>query len=405
MELRRSYFTALFFVKRSKLLKNGEAPICLRITIDGQRDEMQIRRSVDLALWDSAKERSKGKDYKAIELNRYIDTLRSDLQHIHSEMVREGEIINPRILKLRLSGAEAANQLTLCQFFAKYNERVRALMDIDYVKGTVLRHERTERNLKAYIRQQYKVEDIALKKVDRDFIIGFEFFLKADKERVQNTAVSYMKCFKKVMGEAVANKHIDTNPFAGIHLRQTKTNRVFLTEKEVNILIEKEFAVDRLNVIRDLFVFSCFTGLAFTDVEHLRSKHITQDDKGEFWIHKPREKTDNMCSIPLLKIPHEILERYKDHPKCRKSGMLLPLLSNQRMNSYLKEIGDACGIEKSLSTHIARHSFACIALANGVSMASIARMLGHSDIRTTQIYAKLMDDTVSKEMSKMKSKY
>ncbi len=263
MGIRRSYFTALFFVKRSKLLKNGEAPICLRITVGGQRDEMQIRRSVDLAFWDSAKERSMGKDRKAMELNQYIDTLRSDLLRIHAELEREGEIINPRILKLKLCGSgEEEKQLTLCDFFAKYNQRVRALIDIDYVKGTVLKHERTERYLKEYIKQEYKTEDIALKKVDRDFVVGFELFMKIGKIRDQNTATNYMKCFKKVMGEAVANKHIDSNPFAGVHLRQTKTNRVFLTESEVNTLMEKNFSIERLNVVRDMFVFSCFRDLS-----------------------------------------------------------------------------------------------------------------------------------------------
>ncbi len=399
-----NYFTALFLVRKTKLLKNGEASICLRITLNGQRAETFVKRSIELSQWDAAKGRARGKDRKSRELNHFLDTIQSDLLAIFDEMTREGEPVSAMILKRKITG-EAETQRQLCETFAQYNVKVRERVGVDYVECTVLRHERTQRYLGEYINGKYNMEDIPLVSVNREFITGFEHFLKINKSCSSNTIVSYMKCFKKVMHNAIANKWLTCDPFIGVRFKQTKTNRAFLTEAEVQQIIDKDIAISRLRDVRDVFIFCCFTGLAFTDVKHLRSEHIMQDSKGEVWIQKPREKTNNMCSIPLLKIPQMILERHKDHPRCIKDGTMLPVLSNQRMNSYLGEIADICGITKGLTTHIARHSFACLALANNVSMASIAKMLGHADIRTTQIYARMLNDTVSAEMATMKAKF
>ena len=150
---------------------------------------------------------------------------------------------------------------------------------------------------------------------------------------------------------------------------------------------------------------NCFTGLAFTDVQHLTPEHIICDNKGEYWIRKPREKTNNMCHIPLLEIPLQLINKYRNHPECERKNIIFPVPTNQRMNSYLKEIADICGLKKNLTTHIARHSFACIALANKVSMESIAKMLGHTDIKTTKIYAKILDRTISEEMQTLRQKF
>lgn len=203
----------------------------------------------------------------------------------------------------------------------------------------------------------------------------------------------------------MTNKWMTENPFTGIKFKQTQTNRDFLTEEELHAIMEKKFDIPRLEAVRDIFVFCCLSGLAFTDVQHLKPEHITKDINGEWWIRKAREKTNNVCHIPLLDIPAMIIEKYRKNPVCLQKNMVLPVPSNQRMNSYLKEIADVCGITKKLTTHIARHSFACFALANKVSMETIAKMLGHSDIRTTKIYAKVLDTTVSKEMETMKNKF
>ena len=404
MTMRRNYFTILFFIKKSKLLKNGEAPICMRITVNGQRAEIQVKRSVEVSRWNSQKECTTGKDRKAMELNHYLNTVRMKVLQIHRELEQDGKSVTADILKRRYYG-EGDSPKMLLEVFREHNRKYRELMGRDYVAGTVLRYERTARYLEELLQKEYRTNDIPLKEINHEFIVRFEHYVKTEKSCAQNAAVKYLKNFKKIIKTALVNKWITDDPFLEIHFKQTKTNRAFLTEEELDILLKKEFTIPRLQTVRDIFVFCALTGLAFTDVQHLRCEHIIKDGNGEYWIRKAREKTDNMCDIPLLDIPRMILEKYKEHPECLKKGLVLPVPSNQRMNSYLKEIADACGITKPLSTHVARHTFATVALANRVSIESVSKMLGHTDIRTTRIYARILDKTVSEEMKGMRSKF
>lgn len=402
--MQRNYFTILFFIKKSKLLKNGEAPICMRITVNGKRAEIQIKRSVDVHKWNAQKECAMGKDRKAMELNHYLETVRMKVLQIHRELEQDGKPITAEILKRHYYG-EGDSPKMLLDVFKEHNRKYRELINKDYVTGTVLRYERTARYLAELIQKEYGMNDIPLKEINHEFICKFEHYVKTEKSCAQNAAVKYLKNLKKIIKMALANKWITDDPFIEIHFKQTKTNRAFLTEEELNTLIKKEFDIQRLQTVRDIFIFCSFTGLAFTDVQHLKPEHITKDSNGEYWIRKAREKTDNMCDIPLLDIPKIIIEKYRTHPECIKKNVVLPVPSNQRMNSYLKEIADVCGIAKPLSTHIARHTFATIALANKVSIESIAKMLGHTDIRTTKMYAKIMDKTIANEMQCMKKKF
>ena len=403
MAMQRNYFTILFFIKKSKLLKNGEAPICMRITVNGQRAEIQIKRSVEVSKWNSQKECTAGKDRKAMELNHYLDTVRTKVLKIHRELEQDGKPITADILKRRYYG-EGDSPKMLLEVFREHNRKYRELMGKDYVAGTVLRYERTARYLEELLQKEYGMNDIPLKEINHEFITKFEHYVKTEKSCAQNAAVKYLKNLKKIIKAALVNKWITDDPFLEIHFKQTRTNRAFLTEEELGILLKKEFTIPRLQTVRDIFVFCALTGLAFTDVQHLRHDHIIKDGNGEYWIRKAREKTDNMCDIPLLDIPRMILEKYKGHPECMKKGVLLPVPSNQRMNSYLKEIADTCGITKPLSTHVARHSYATsICLANGVSMENVAKMLGHTDTSVTKHYARVLDQNIFKDMQKVNS--
>ena len=213
------------------------------------------------------------------------------------------------------------------------------------------------------------------------------------------------KILKRIVTLALDNKWMEINPFQGMRFQAKATNRQFLTEKEPSTVMNKTFTLERLNVVRDIFVFCALTGLSFSDVESLKPEHVSVDDDGNYWIHKARQKTKNVCSIPYLESARAIAEKYADHPLCEKRGVLLPVISNLRMNSYLGEIAGICGINKPLTMHIARHSFACLALANGVSMEIIAKMLGHSDIRTTKIYAKVIDKSIAEQMGGLAAKF
>lgn len=402
--MERNYFSILFFIRRTRLLKNGEAPIGLRITVNGQRAELQIKRSVRQEHWNAQRGCAIGKDRKTLELNQYLESVRTKIYQIHRELVEENRPINAEILIRNFNGKGESPKMLL-EVFREHNKKYRDLLGRDYVKGTVLRYERTVRYLEEMLLSKYGLEDIPMKDLTNEFILNFEHFVKVEKNCAQNATVKYLKNLKKVTRLALVNKWMTDDPFVNIHFHQTQSNRDFLTEEELNRIIDKQFEIPRLETVRDIFVFCALSGLAFTDIQHLKPEHVTQDNNGDYWIRKPREKTNNMCNIPLLDIPRMIAEKYKNHPDCIKKGVVLPVPSNQRMNSYLKEIADICGIKKDLTTHIARHTFACIAIANKVSMESIAKMLGHTDIRTTKIYAKLMDRTVLEEMDTLKQKF
>ena len=384
--MERNYFSILFFIKRTKLLKDGEAPICLRITVNGKRAEVQIKRSVEVNKWNNQKECAIGRDNKTLELNHYLETVRTKILRIHRQLEQDNKPITAEILKCHYYG-ESETPKMLLEVFKEHNQKCSELIGKDYVRATVMYYERTARYLSEFIKQNHRLSDIPLKDIDYNFIQAFEHFVKTVKNCQQNATVKHLKNFKRIIRIALLNHWIISDPFAEIHFKQTPTNRDFLLEEELQLILRKQFNIPRLETVKDIFIFCCFTGLAFTDVQHLTPEHILCDNKGEYWIRKPREKTTNMCNIPLLEIPLKLIDKYKHHPECERKNIVFPVPSNQRMNSYLKEIADLCGIKKNLSTHVARHSFTCIALANKVSMESIAKMLGHSNIKTTKIYA------------------
>ena len=384
--MERNYFSILFFIKRTKLLKNGEAPICLRITVNGKRAEVQIKRSVEVNKWNNQKECAIGRDNKTLELNHYLETVRTKILRIHRQLEQDNKPITAEILKCHYYG-ESETPKMLLEVFKEHNQKCSELIGKDYVRATVMYYERTARYLSEFIKQNHRLSDIPLKDIDYNFIQAFEHFVKTVKNCQQNATVKHLKNFKRIIRIALLYHWIISDPFAEIHFKQTPTNRDFLLEEELQLILRKQFNIPRLETVKDIFIFCCFTGLAFTDVQHLTPEHILCDNKGEYWIRKPREKTTNMCNIPLLEIPLKLIDKYKHHPECERKNIVFPVPSNQRMNSYLKEIADLCGIKKNLSTHVARHSFTCIALANKVSMESIAKMLGHSNIKTTKIYA------------------
>lgn len=348
----------------------------MRITIDGCFLETSLKHGVNPKSWKEKKQRSTGRDRLSIELNDYLDTTLTRIYRIHQQLIDECRPVNPQTVMNVYQGRTEQPKM-LREVFRQENAKYRPLLEIgDVVLGTVLRYERTERYLGEYMKKNYNVEDMPFRAIDNEFVRNFHIFLKVDKKAEQNTANKYCKNLKKIVRLALDNNWMEVNPFQGIKFSAKATTREFLSEKELTTLMKKDFEVERLNVVRDIIVFCSLTGLAFSDVAALRPEHISVDDEGYHWIHKARQKTKNMCSIPYLESARAIADKYREHPICVAKGVVLPVLSNQRMNSHLTEIADCCGIKKSVTTHIARHSFACLALANGVSMEIIARMLG-----------------------------
>ncbi len=403
--MKRDSFRVLFFLKKTRLLKNGEASVCMRITVNGTRVENNIRKSIDPALWSQAKETARGKSRRACDLNTYIEEARIKLYQIFCELEQQNRPITAHLLQELFFGQEKPEEVrTLLGTMQEHNDQCRALVGTDYALITVRRYESCRRYLAELIRQRYGKEDLPLAEVNGELVRAFAFYLKTKKGCQQNTVIRYMKCLKKITNLARANDWMAKDPFLGIRFHEKEVVREFLTMDELQTIYRKEFPLERLTLVRDVFIFAAFTGLAFIDVQQLAPEHIVRDNNGNLWIRKPRQKTKNMCNIPLLDIPQEILRKYANHPTCRKKGVLLPVPCNQKMNSYLKEIADICMIRKNLTTHCARHSYATsVCLANGVSLENVAKMLGHSNIKMTQHYARVLDSSILRDMNQVQA--
>ena len=403
--VKRNTLSVLFIIKKAKLLKNGEAPICMRITVNKRVAEVMIKRSIPIDLWNQKKECSKGKDRVAAELNHYISTVRAKVLQIHRELEIDNKPITADIIKDCFYGRDKV-QRSLLEVYAEHNEKCRALIGKEYTESTVTKFDTSINRLKEYIRSNYHRDDIMLAELDGQFIRDFDFWLKTDKHCQNNSALKHLKNLKKVIRIALANDWIKKDPFYGIHFKQDEVNVEFLSREELDILMNKEFTIKRLEQVRDVFVFCCFTALAFVDVQQLSREHLIKDNNGALWIRKARQKTNQMCNVPVLSIPQRILRKYEDNAECIKKGVLLPVISNQRMNAYLKEIADVCGIAKRLTTHVARHTAATVVfLANDVSMENVSKILGHSNIRMTQHYAKVLDSSIMRDMANVERNF
>lgn len=346
-----------FFLKKAKLLKNGEASVSMRISVNGQRVENNIRKSISPTLWDQSKERAKGTSRTAADLNRFIEEARIRIHQIFTDMQQAGELVNPQIIQQRFYGLdkERRPERTILQTIREHNDEAEALIGRDFAKTTILRYKSMMRYLGEMISEKYLVDDLPLSEFNGEVVRSYEVFLKTKKDLSQNTLIRYMKALKKITNRCIANDWIQKDPFAGIKFREEPTEPDFLTLEELNRIYHCNPGMKRLEVVRDMFLMSAFTGLAFSDVSQLTAEHIVRDNAGNLWIRKQRQKTHQTSNVPLLDVPKSIIEKYADDKKANRRGTLLPVPCNQVMNRYLKEIADICKIDKHLTTHIARH--------------------------------------------------
>lgn len=334
--MKQETFNVLFFLKKNRIKANGEAPISVRITVNGQYFEIYIKRSIPVDQWDQPRGRAKGKSRIATETNLYIEAIRSKIFQIHRELESNGRDITVETVRNKYFGVEEERK-TLLQVFTEHNIEARSLIGKGYVDKTVQRFETTARYLSEFIKAEYNLSDIALKELDLAFIRKFDVFLKVEKNCAQNSAITRLKNLKKITRIAFSNDWMQKDPFVTYRFKFDETNPEFLSKEELNTLIQKEFPIKRLEIVRDIFTFCCFTGLAFTDIQQLKPEHLVKDNDGSMWIRKNRQKTKNMCNIPLLNTACQLIEKYKNYPECQKKNIIFPVPSNQRMNSYLKE--------------------------------------------------------------------
>lgn len=388
----------MFYIRRDKTNKKGEAPVFMRLTINGERADASIKRFIEPHAWNSAKGKANEKSRGGKDLNLYLDAISANILRIQRDLELDKKEVSAQIILNRYLGKEQSDRHTLMEVFRAHNEKCRALSGISLAPGTVIRYETSLRLTEAFLRTTYKKEDCYLDEITHQFVEDYDFYLRTIRRCCHNTTTKYLLNFKKIIRIALAKGWMKKDPFAQVHFHFEPVEREFLEKQELKVLLNKEITITRLAQARDIFCFCCLTGLAFMDVQQLKPEHLVADIHGKIWIRKARQKTKNMCNIPLLDEAQKIIDRYRDHPYCQTHGVLLPVCSNQKMNSYLKELADICGIRKNLSTHCARHTFATLTLASGATIDNVAKMLGHANVNMTRRYAKVLDSSIMRDM-------
>lgn len=370
----------------------------MRLTINGERADASIKRFIEPHAWNSAKGKANEKSRGGKDLNLYLDAISANILRIQRDLELDKKEVSAQIILNRYLGKEQSDRHTLMEVFRAHNEKCRALSGISLAPGTVIRYETSLRLTEAFLRTTYKKEDCYLDEITHQFVEDYDFYLRTVRRCCHNTTTKYLLNFKKIIRIALAKGWMKKDPFAQVHFHFEPVEREFLEKQELKVLLNKEITITRLSQVRDIFCFCCLTGLAFMDVQQLKPEHLVADIHGKIWIRKARQKTKNMCNIPLLDEAQKIIDRYRDHPYCQTHGVLLPVCSNQKMNSYLKELADICGIRKNLSTHCARHTFATLTLASGATIDNVAKMLGHANVNMTRRYAKVLDSSIMRDM-------
>ena len=395
----------LFYIKRAKVNSLGVCPIYARVTINAKRFEFSTNKYISPEKWSSEGTKVKGSNEEARTINSHLDYLKNQVLEAEKRLFKKDIPVSTENLKNELFGLAETKRM-LVPIFQDHNNKIKELVGKEYAPGTLERYTTSLKHTIEFMQWKYNISDIDITKIDHAFITDYEFWLRSVRNCANNTAVKYIKNFNKIIKICLANDWIDKNPFANYKSKVKEVERVYLTEDEVQDIIEKEFKTERLSLVRDIFLFSCFTGLAYIDVKNLTKSHISFGIDGERWIFTHRQKTESASKIPILPVTQMIIDKYQNHPQSNNQEKLLPILSNQKMNAYLKEIATVCEIEKELTFHIARHTFATtVTLTNGVPIESVSKMLGHKNLRTTQHYAKVLDRKVSEDMKILKDKF
>jgi len=401
----KAKITVHIYAKTSKANKNGQLPIYFRLTVNGERFEFSTKKFIEKSKWSAEQSKMKGNSDEARSLNNYLDLIKSKVFDIQMELLHKNEELTIENFKSRLKGTHEREHMII-PIYQSHNDKIKDLIGNGYAYGTSERFKISLKHLQEFILWKYNVSDISINKIDYAFVTEFEFYLRSVKKCNNNTAVKYVRNFRKIIKTCLDNDWLDKDPTTRYEGKMKEVERDFLTEEELLKIYNKKISSERLQLVRDIFIFSCYTGLAYIDVKGLKKDHIGIGIDGEKWIFKNRQKTETKSKIPILPIAEEIIEKYSNHPKCLNENSIMPILTNQKMNAYLKEIGDLCDISKEITFHMARHTFATsVTLSNGVPIETVSKMLGHKNLHTTQHYAKVLDKKVSEDMQILKDKF
>ena len=397
-------FTILFWINTSRA-KNNQAEIYARITVDGKRVNISLKRKVNVDHWNSSKKRVNGSNAKTKQINSYMDEVYAQLFQIYQDLKFKGELITAQIIKAYYTGEHSDQGKTLRDIMTYHSSKIENTL----APGTIRNFGITENYIFKFLNTVKKTPNIYLKQLNYEFLTDFEIYLSNllpaghPKALSHNTVMKHIQRFRKIITLAYHMEWIEKDPFVRWKMTFEKTDREFLSDVELKQLEQKVFISDRLDRVRDLFVFSCYTGISYVDIMNLTSNHMVLGIDGGNWIMTKRQKTNSTIKVPLLPQALDIITKYKDHPMTAVTESLLPVLSNEKLNCYLKEVANFVGIHKNLTFHMARHTFATtVTLSNGVPIETVSKLLGHSKIATTQIYARVLEHKVSNDMNTLR---
>jgi len=378
------------------------APIYMSIAVGEDRVELSTKKYVLPQRWNLAMQKVSGSGEEVRTINAYLKTMEQEVFQAHQALILESKDVTAANIKSKLLGEDAERRMILDEF-KDHNKKMETLIGKQYARATWKRFETTLKHTQDFILWKYKTPDFEVSRLNYEFLENFEFYLKSVRSCDHNATMKYLANFKKVVLRCVRNGWLSKDPFADFKLSLHEVKINVLTDQELDAIAKKTFASERVRKVRDIFIFSCFTGLAYADVKKLKRSEIRKGNDGKDWIFTSRQKTDTESRIPLLPEASRMLKKYEDDPQCVNLGRAFPVMSNQKMNAYLKEIADVCGINKNLTYHLARHTFATtVTLTNGVPMETVSKMLGHKNLKTTQHYAKIVDVKISEDMNNLR---
>lgn len=394
----------LFWLYKSKVNSKGIAPVFFRVTIAGVKTEISTGIQIPAKVWNSSKGIVKGTSVEVMEMNKRLDMMKGKAQRLYNEMINLDVPVSVELFKQKFNGAKEQTK-TVLEAIIYHNNLIKERIGIEVSKATYTKYETMRKKVAAFVTLKLSRKDVFLKELNHQFVVQFETFLKVQQKIQHNPTAKYIQMLKKIIHLSIANGWIVTNPFNNFKCTMLVKDRGYLTGDELQAIMSKPISIERLSTVRDMFILCCYTGLSYSDLKKLSHSHLTTKEDGNRWIVMNRTKTGTRSAIPLLKPALRVLQKYEPPFVPDNDMPLLPVPSNQKMNAYLKEIGDICGINKLLTVHLGRHTFATtITLTNGVPIETVSKMLGHKSLKTTQHYSKVVDIKVQSDMTALADK-
>lgn len=390
-----------FYLKKNETRADGTVPVLGRIRIGSSMVQFSAKVNVTEKLWDVKSGRAKGKSKAATNVNAELDNLCVAIHSAYKELQLKSDNVLALDVKNAFQGI-ATEQDTLVKHYEYLNEKFYKNVGVNRSVDTYKRYCVALNHLKKFLHKKYKVRDMAFQALNSTFVKSFDLYLRADLGFSNHTIVNIMARLHLVIKSAMDNGLIRQDPFIDYEYISQPLVARCLSEEEFNLILKTPLPKDNMNLVRDVFIFSCMTGLAFSDLRNLTPEHLKQAEDGVWWIHTARKKTGTPCHIPLMELPLQLIKKYKG---ISDKGRLFPMLSCSKTNINLKKIAKICGIERCLTFHQARHTYASlITLSQGVPIDTVRELLGHRDWRSTRIYAHLAQEKIGDDMVNLQSK-